>query len=312
MAYKKSGQFDATKQELQVILEHFGINKFDFKAAESGIENSTFIVTTGTQKLVLRVYRQDKKTIEEVMLEIEFMETLRGQGLAVPSIIINKNDGKVLKHKNTTGTWMVIAMEYIDGHHPAAYNTDIIEQLAINQAKMHIIGTQFAKNATSEPLLFLSPGEFTDQINDQELTDQKVEALIKRARQFSVMLNKELECGYVHSDYDIENTLFDNSDKLQAILDFDDLVLMPVIVCLSFTLWSVLFETGDISNVDHYVETYTKIRKLTPLEVSLIPRIILFRHYALAALTVLQNEMESSTLSEYERIENILTSMMSQ
>ena len=309
MTYKKSGQFQVNKQNIKQIGDLYGQVDLEFKVADSGIENSTIIVKNEI-KFVIRVYRHSKKSDSDILREIDFMELLHDNKIVVPRILPNTSGEKLSKINLDNKEWSVIAMEYIAGHHPEQYNDKIIAQLAVSHAAIHKIGIRFAKQSGEKPQRLLVPGEFTDLIDDSIITDERVKALVGRAREYDVELDSELEYGYVHNDYDIENTLFDDSNTLLGILDFDDLAVMPVVVCLAFSLWSVLFDDDDTEGIKLYMRIYNDARNLKPLELLYIPRILLFRHYAITALFVLEGEMSEKNIQKCEQIESTLLSMV--
>lgn len=310
MVYKKSGQFPSNLENIHHLAALYGCRDGSFMSAESGIENTTFIIDSQV-KIVIRVYRQAKKSESDIRLEIDFMQELRTQGLCVPMILKNITGKTLTKVKIAQNDWLAIAMEYVPGHHPKTYSKRIIDQLATQQALMHKIGISYAQKHQAKPTLQLLPGEFTDHIKDEDISDERLRALIGRARKYELKLGKSLDFGFVHNDFDIENTLFDNKDTLQGILDFDDLAVMPVVVCLAFSLWSVLFETDSRVMVKDYIEVYRQHRKLSSEELTLMPRILLFRHYAITSLFVLDGEMNEATIKKCVNIETLLLDMVS-
>lgn len=309
MVYKKSGQFPANTENMKKLAAQYGCRYGNYIPAESGIENSTFIIDAQI-KIVIRVYRLAKKRESDVRLEVDFMQELRNQGLPVPAVIKNVIGKTLTKVNIGQNDWLAIAMEYVPGHHPESYSKRIIDQLATQQAIMHKIGIAYAQKHQAKPTLQLLPGEFTDHITDEDISDEPLRALIRRARKYELNLSKSLDFGYVHNDLDIENTLFDNKDTLKGILDFDDLAVMPAVVCLAFSLWSVLFETDSWEMVEHYIEVYRQHRKLISEELSFIPRVLLFRHYAITSLFVLDNEMTEAIIKKCVDIETLLLDMV--
>src|SRR5438067_557633 len=83
-----------------------------------------------------------------------------------------------------------------------------------------------------------------------------------RVKAFIVELHDSLPKGLSHFDFDIENILTKH-DGVTAILDFGDMECMPLVVCLGYTLWDVLFEKGGSPEmVTRYVQTYQGVRQL--------------------------------------------------
>lgn len=309
MVYKKAGQFQANKKSLQQFVSDYGHTDFTFTVVDSGIENSTYIIKSDTT-FVLRVYRYAKKSTDDITREVDFMQKLHESGLSVPRVLPNTLGEYISNITIGQNQWSAIAMEYIAGHHPDSYNLVIIDQLAASQGAMHEIGIKYAKQTDEKPSLQLLPGEFTDHIKDDGIDNVRIKELIGRARAYAVELDDTLTYGYVHNDYDIENTLFNDKDELVGMLDFDDLIVMPVVVCLAFSLWSLLFETGDMKLVARYISVYAQTRLLTPLELHYIPHILLFRHYAITALLVLRGEIDEATLQTCQEIESQLLTMI--
>ena len=62
---------------------------------------------------------------------------------------------------------------------------------------------------------------------------------------------------------------------------------MPLIVCLGYTLWDVLFENGGSpASVARYLQKYQGVRQLNQSEKEVLPQIILFRHYIITAVEI--------------------------
>jgi Ser/Thr protein kinase RdoA (MazF antagonist) len=92
--------------------------------------------------------------------------------------------------------------------------------------------------------------------------------------------------GLSHFDFDIDNILTQN-ERVTAILDFGDLECMPVVVCLGYTLWDVLFEEGGSpAAVTRYVQQYQELRHLHQHEKEVLREIILFRHYVITTVQI--------------------------
>lgn len=100
---------------LSVLLASWNINDFIFTEAEGGIENRTVIITTPEKKAVLRIYRQDNKTPEEVTAEIDFVRFLSSQTPLVPALFPT-NNGTLLAETIVGGVlWRSILMEFKPG-----------------------------------------------------------------------------------------------------------------------------------------------------------------------------------------------------
>lgn len=145
-------------------------------------------------------------------------------------------------------------------------------------------------------------------IDKNKLADERLIKYIERIVNYTVKLSMELPCGYSHFDFDMGNVLVDDQNNLSAILDFDDMQYAPLVICLSYTLWSILYETGNDELVAQYLADYQKQRPLTELEKEYLPKIMLFRHYVITALKILNGHTSSENAERYENLETKLIS----
>ncbi|MEI7522669.1 MAG: phosphotransferase [Candidatus Saccharibacteria bacterium] len=307
MAYKKTGQFIAQYETIALFLKQYSITNFTYSKAKKGIENTTLIINTNTKKYVLRIYRYAHKNDDEILLELGFMHELKLRSLPVPTIYSNIA-GKLLTHESINGLdWQAILMEFCEGYHADTYTNGLIVDFATRQANMHIAGIDFASNnTTQQKITELVETEFIHLIPQKSLNEKGTKALIERAESFKVSMSLDLPYGYSHFDFDIENVLVDNSDHIKAILDFDDIRYGPLVMCLAYTLWQVLFSTDSPKMVQDYLKSYEKIRPLDANELMAIAPIMLFRHYVLASLTQIRNELIGEKLERYLKIEKFL------
>lgn len=307
MSYKKSGQFPASHKGLAALLKQYDIDSFSYYAAKSGIENATFVVAANDEKrFVLRIYRQNRKTDREMVRELEFMERLRAKELPVPKVYKNIRGANITEIELEGTAWKAILMEFKPGFHAKNYSRKVIELLAKFQAAMHLEGLEFAKSLNdTKALKYLAETEFTHLITEEKLKDQKRAAFIERAKKFRYDFDHSLPCGYSHFDYDVENILVDDSDNITGILDFDDMQYAPVVMCLAYTLWTVLL-AEDNQAVKKYIDAYEQTRQLSREERKAIAPIMLFRHYVIGSLCVLRDEMSDEDLQTFLRLEKFL------
>jgi len=307
MAYKKTGQFIAKYETVALFLKQYSITNFTYSKAKTGIENTTLIINTHTKKYVLRIYRYEHKSDNDILLELGFMHELELKSLPVPKVYTNIA-GELITHESVNGlVWQAILMEYCEGHHADTYTNGLINDFATRQANMHITGIDYASNnSTQQKITELVETEFTHLIPQKSLVVKSKKALIERAGSFKVSLSPDLPYGYSHFDFDVENVLVDDSDHIKAILDFDDMSYGPLVMCLAYTLWQVLISTDSPEMVEDYIKSYEKIRPLDANEREAIAPIMLFRHYVLASLMQLHNQLVDEELELYLRIEKFL------
>lgn len=297
-------QFKPTNDNVGAILAAYDIQSSGFSVAQTGIENCTLFVSSDGGNYVLRVYRKAKKSNHDIQAEFHFIDYLAAHEIPVAPAIKNTNKEYITEYQD----WQCILMPKISGEHATRYNRTLVENLATVQARMHQLAlADDAPVAKQPPLLFLQDTIFLPTI-DVNTLDPHAKALMERATGFSVTLPEGLPSGLCHLDYDIDNILVDAQDSIAAVLDFDDLALAPFIVCLGYTLWDI-FEQEEPTLVSEYLQLYRSRRDLTKQELELLPRIMLFRHYLVAALIVVDGDMDEVTAQKYARIENAITQL---
>lgn len=198
-------------------------------------------------------------------------------------------------------------MEFVPGKHAETYSDKLIHQLATYQAKIHLIGEKYAReHKPNEELNKLRETEFIHLITQAQLQNKETAALIERGKNYTYDFASKLPQGYSHFDFDAENILSDDKDSITGILDFDDLQYAPLVMCLAYTLWDVLITSDDPHKIKKFVGAYEAIRPLSAKEREAIRPIMLFRHYVIAALDVLRDDMDKENLAYYLKYERYL------
>ncbi len=302
MKVNQADQFIPSAEKVQEILTEYGLMLSQFEPAMSGIENCTLIIVAMTQKYVMRVYRRRRKPDTHIAKELAFIKFLAAAGLKTVPAIPNQHGRDVTKY----GHWRAILMPFQTGTHPPRYTPELISELAINQATMHQLAQSFKRSTLWElPLTKLKESQFSHQINPASITNPAIQQFLVRAQNFQVDLSWSLPRGYCHLDFDSGNILVNERNELSAILDFDDLATAPYVVCLAYTLWSIS-QQDDADLVRLYLNEYQSIRPLTNQELSILPAIILFRHYVIGSLKILNGSLDNKFFDRYVQREQHL------
>ena len=277
--------FVPSQQHVRAILAHYNLPLTRFVPATHGIENLTLLVWSRRKKYVLRVYPQQKKSNAAILLELDFMSYLRNNGLPLPAIISSSENELVviceLDHQN----WQCVLMEYVQGAHPEAFTPALLDHMALLQAQMHTLGEQYAQTHTiPRSRAALRATAVADELLKTTPEESSLRTFLERVKAFVVELDDSLPKGLSHFDYDIENILTKH-DRVTAILDFGDMECLPLVVCLGYTLWDVLFEPGGSpAMVARYLQNYQEVRQLSQREKEFLRDIILFRHYVITTV----------------------------
>ena len=296
--------FVPSQKSVRTILACYDLPLTRFEHASSGIENLTLLVWSQRKKYVLRVYPQKKKSDADILLELDFMSHLRNNGLPLPAIISSSDNQPFVVCEVGNQKWQSVLMEHAQGAHPQAYTPAVLDHMATLQARMHTLGEQYAKTqnvASGRSALRETP--VTDELLKNIALESYLRDFLQRVNTFVVELDDSLPKGLSHFDFDIDNVLTKN-DRVTAILDFGDMECMPLIVCLGYTLWDVLFEKGgEPALVARYLQKYQGVRQLNASEKEVLREIILFRHYVITTVQIhfgnfSQNDLDKALQQE--------------
>jgi Ser/Thr protein kinase RdoA (MazF antagonist) len=292
--------------KLEIILDQYDLRLVNFTEASSGIENKTVMTDTNRGKYVVRIYRNGKKSDRSIDMELDFMAYLHSHSVPVPGVLCNQSSSYITKLTFDGRKWQIIVMEYIEGEHAKQYTEELISNMAKTQAAMHSLSAAYpVKGIPAEKLNVLKEEYFIKQIDLHHLKDDRLRGFLERASAYRLDLDVNLSRGLCHLDYDTDNVLAKDSSVL-AVLDFDDLAIAPFIVCLAYTLWHIYTEKNEAA-AWQYLENYETFRQLSDLERSHIKPIMLFRHYMISAIKVLNNHTLLADIDKYLDVETQLT-----
>lgn len=307
MSFHNDGQIAHTHEAVATVLAAYGIEDFTYTVAPGGIENTTFVVVSDEQRYALRVYRASKNR-RLAMQEVAFMEVLRSKGLPVPEIHLTVS-GQALAHVSFDGSgWYALLQSFMPGKHPEKYDDRLLAQLAVLQARMHGAGAVFAETEGrhNRTLTRLSETQFIKHMALETLHPSDLREFLQRAKDYSISIDPALPCGYSHFDFDAGNVLVSEDQTVSGILDFDDLMYAPFAICLGYTLYDILETTNNEAFVHQYIALYEQERKLTANERAWLPIAMLFRHYVLSSLGVLNGKTQPAAVQRYRLLEKQL------
>jgi len=287
MKLEPDNQIDLTKEVLATILTAYGIQNFTFEPINEGIANSSARVETESKKYVARVYSQGKND-NDILFEINFQDYLREHGIPIPVIHKNKSDNELTVVEIEGKRWQVILMDFVEGQSVTVKPSyELIAELATLQAKMHLLGIEFAKKSSKPKKLWVDLHDsLAPKVESTIVGGKEVQDLIQRIKAYSYPLNPDLPYGYNHLDIDFDGNVLTKDSRVSGIVDFEDLQYSPIIVCLGYSLWNIL-DDEDIDAMRHYLKEYEKLRPLTSVEYEALPNVIFFRNYVMVIIRLL-------------------------
>lgn len=306
-------QFSLNKKTLANLLEAYALKAHNYKLSKSGIENVTAFIETNKGNFVLRVYRMNKKPIQEIVYEVGFMNYLNKNRLPVPKVMLNLSNELVSFYKQRKVVWHYILMERAPGTHLSHTQHSVIPQMAKFQALLHNKATGYSKenkhglNTIGKAMRLFSSycKTASNSINDKVLKktfleiSKNVNSEFKNKKSWMV----RLPTGLTHLDYDSDNILVEDN-KIKGILDFDDLSYFPFIVDLANSIWWWTYMNEKVKPeqfISAYFKSYIKYRKLTKTELQMLTLFMRLRNLSVAAILE-NNNIRKTSINEWRRI----------
>lgn len=306
MPFRYENQFPVSSQNVSNFINKYGLVLSSHEVLNRGIENTSIMIQSGKGKYVLRVYRLNKKSVEDIQLEVAFMAYLAENNLPVPYVIPNSTGAFVTELVIDSLPWQAILMTYITGEHTREYSPKLIANMAIKQAKMHILGANYQVfPLPTSQLINLRDTQFIERLDILNIENSNLRDFLKRARDFNLDLNPNMQLGFSQFDYGVGNLLVSDDDIL-TILDFDDMMYAPLIVCLGYALGYIANNTNNTILFAEYLASYETERPLSREEQNQLPDIILFKHYVTNCVNVLSGRISDAEVQRMLDLEQML------
>src|SRR3989344_3248062 len=304
------------KALIQKLLFPYGMKLIDAHPVKAGIENSSSFVSTAKGKFVLRVYRQTNKTPAWIKRELDFMSFMNERGIPIPKVFLNNRYGTINIYKKDEKIWRYILIERAPGRHLKGTDHNLVPQLAYCQAVLHKSSVQFAKK-------YQTPGNFIEgplnyfvsemaNANKSKISKSQFWTRVKvitneiiKEMEGDLGRLKKLPHGLVHLDYDSDNILV-TKNKIEGIIDFDDLSHLPFVVDLANTLWWWAWTNRNKNPekvIKRYLDYYRRERPLSKNELSFLTLFMRLRNIAVGIVFGVKREKNISSVAANKVIE---------
>lgn len=278
------------------ILIQYGININKIKFINKGSANIYKIFSNDNEIYVLKEF-QSKYTKDDVLREINAIAYLRENSkIPLPKYIQCKNGKFYFLHKQK----VVVMQEFIEGH-VFNKNEGNYEQLLESARYLGEIINGFEKYETNQKI------DIKDWYSKEEIekANKKYNAILKKADNskignkikkdmaFKKQLLKDLEKiidfseinlithKVSHGDYSSLQFIYDDNNKVKAILDFIKVKKLPIIweIARSYSYIDEKAKNGhiDIKNIVAYTKEVSKVTKLNKYDLKYLSYVYLIQ-----------------------------------
>ncbi|HEY5600990.1 MAG TPA: phosphotransferase [Patescibacteria group bacterium] len=262
------------------------------------------IVTTGGD-FVLRIYRHQARSLDDIKFELAVLDHLAAKGLPVANAIATRFGEKVIEEKVGEISPFFALFAHIRGEHVSPQTKELIVQMANCLADLHkgledlkISGNRrkfqikYELLKTRKKILTRSkarPWGYSRIIKFNkflQLVEEDLKNLLKISKDYKQALEKQ---SIIHGDFHSGNLRFENGE-ISGIFDFDNMMFAPRVYDLAILIGNLYLQNKVGLELDNMIlvveESYGKYFKLENIEKKLLLKLIHFWFYKQMAWTL--------------------------
>ncbi|MCH8097320.1 MAG: homoserine kinase [Proteobacteria bacterium] len=261
---------EVSDEELEEFLSQYDLGGLvSFKGIAEGVENSNYLLGTGTGTYILTLYEK-RVHREDLPYFLGLMEHLAGQGIACPTPI-RGSDGKALRELCSRPAAII---SFLDGVWPRRVQPRHCALLGDTMARMHLAGASFegervnALSIEGWRRLFLQVEARADEVRPDLAAE-----IARELAHLEAHWPRDLPAGIIHADLFPDNVFF-LGDKLSGLIDFyfacNDFFAYDLAICLN--AWC--FETDhsfNITKARQMLSAYREVRPFSDTELDALP-----------------------------------------
>jgi Ser/Thr protein kinase RdoA (MazF antagonist) len=237
--------------------------------------NDTYLITSGTKKFILRVYKCDWRTLDDIQTELKLLLYLNENGISVSVPLNDLLEGHIQLIQAPEGMRYGVVFSYAEGEQIKKITVEQACLLGAATASMHLLTKEEQVGATAQDYDIGKQFRHTIQVLQPILVNhqQEYQYLLQLEQlfltAFSMIKENELTKGICHGDLQSENTHITPENKF-TFFDFD-----------FFGTGYLIYDIGVFMWYDHknkppeimrsFLKGYESKRPLTSTEHRLIP-----------------------------------------
>ena len=240
-----------------------------FKGIAEGVENSNYLLRTGSGQHILTLYEKRVKA-EDLPFFIGLMEHLAQRGVTCPQPVRNRAGSALGELAGRPAT----IVTFLDGIWIRRPNLRHCAEVGAALARMHLAGADFPlKRANALSLQGWPPLFLSAEARADEVAPQLREEIATELNFLQIHWPKNLPAGVIHADLFNDNVFF-LGENLSGLIDFyfacNDALAYDLAICLS--AWC--FEPDNAFNVSKgraMISAYGRLRPLSEAEIEALP-----------------------------------------
>lgn len=231
----------------------------------------TYLVTSETGRSILRVYRHNQRTLDQINAELDIIEHLAASGLTVAPALPQSSGNRVLSLDAPEGERHAVLFRFIDGDQLSkSPEPETIRRLGLALAQMHgfldELVLPFLRPVIDFQMLVLdSIAAFEAAMPNHSALSVLREAAAHIEPRFAQLSSAPPAYGLVHGDVIPSNLLITPNESI-ALLDFDFCGYGWRAYDLASFLSEIAFWNMPQATIDAFWNGYESLRPLSSAE----------------------------------------------
>ena len=203
----------------------YGINLISCKYLLRGVSD-TYTLTAADAQYILKIYRDQHRSLSEIQGEVELLNMLKEYGAKVSYPLVDIFGGQIQKFDAAEGTRYGIVLSYAQGKPVLDLNDEQLKTVGREMAAVHnitaVVKLNYARKAyatdttLTSPLNILEPA-FADLPDEYAYLKETATQVIQKLNTFDT---EKFSYGYCQYDFLPKNFHFDDKDQI-TFFDFD-------------------------------------------------------------------------------------------
>ena len=251
--------------------------RYDIPGPVSGLllyrgMNDVYLIRSGDEKYALRVWRKTWRDVDNVAVEMNFLDFLRRQGFPA-SVGIPARDGSLyFKLDSPEGPRAIALYDWAPGKKFGEMLSEpMAKKIGAALAQMHVLGIEYSKGTpftideainfdVNMPALLEFVYDRPDDVRDypiiaKRLTDKLIE-----------MQSEDVPLGICHRDFHPSNVHVDEAGRI-TLLDFDGVGVDYLMQDVKNYVWGNLFYDFSPAYGEAFERGYQTVRPFTVDEI---------------------------------------------
>ncbi|MBA3875032.1 MAG: phosphotransferase [Anaerolineae bacterium] len=188
--------------------------------------NDVYVVTTATNKYILKIYGINWRTQADIQYEVALLEHLAQKGLHIANAIAGKDTRKAYNMVTSKGAQYAVLFEYADGYKPQPpFSNTLYVAFGCAMARMHELSNDFATDYKRKSLdlgtIIEAPIKLALPLIENEEDRVFLRKVAQRViHEMNALQISDLDWGPIHGDATLDN-LHVTDDNQIVLYDFD-------------------------------------------------------------------------------------------